>query len=70
MSRTLQSRVSRIEAASPEEPWREWAERDPQELTDEMLEAVLRGSLRAEGIEPPETFTDEHLQDIIEGKAV
>lgn len=68
MNRTLKARVAQMEAASPDEAWRAWDGRDPEELTDEMLESFLRASLRADGIEPPETFSDEYLRAIIEGK--
>lgn len=70
MSRNLHSRVARIEAASSAEAWRAFEGRDLGEMTDEMLDAFLRYSLRAEGIDPPETFSDEYLQSIIERKDV
>lgn len=68
MNRSLKARVAQMEAASPDEAWRAWLALDPEELTDEMLEVILRAELRTEGIEPPETFSDEYLQAIIEGK--
>ena len=66
MNRTLQSRVARIEAAAPDASW---ADLSLEEMTDEMLEAFLRRSLLAEGIEPPATFTDEYLRTITVRKA-